>query len=278
MKMKHKMIGLLLAGTMAVSIMTSSLAMAGNVHSIESEQSVSTQGTYSVDIENGIMTIRIDSNSENDQYQWQFEGEDTENSSIELLTDSTQEGHSYVGSFKAVDGCKNKEGNLRLIHTNGFCTDQYMDFRFMIEDGKITTLTGGTTTPPTPASDLAKVLEGTWQERSEGITMLDIAPGKNGGLDMVMSDGSGRDGKTSFYTMTAYYDAVMRALVYNNGTFHEGVAITDGSQEQTESDTQQGSGIGTMEAIFSEDGASVEQINWTNQDGGAVVFVRTPEL
>ena len=253
MKMKHKMIGLLLAGTMAVSIMTSSLAMAGNVHSIESEQSVSTQGTYSVDIENGIMTIRIDSNSENDQYQWQFEGEDTENSSIELLTDSTQEGHSYVGSFKAVDGCKNKEGNLRLIHTNGFCTDQYMDFRFMIEDGKITTLTGGTTTPPTPASD-------------------------NGGLDMVMSDGSGRDGKTSFYTMTAYYDAVMRALVYNNGTFHEGVAITDGSQEQTESDTQQGSGIGTMEAIFSEDGASVEQINWTNQDGGAVVFVRTPEL
>ena len=108
--------------------------------------------------------------------------------------------------------------------------------------------------------------------------MLDIAPGKNGGLDMVMSAGRGRDGKPSFYTMTAYYDSVMRARVYNNGTFHEGGAITDGAQDQTESDTQQGSGIGTREVIVSEEGASVEQINWTNQDGGAVVFVRTPEL
>ena len=107
--------------------------------------------------------------------------------------------------------------------------------------------------------------------------MLDISLGKNGGLDMVMSDGSGKDGKTSFYTMTAYFDAVKKALVYNNGTSHEDVAITDGSQEQTESDTQQGNGIGTMEVIFSEDGAAVEQINWTNQDGGVAVFVRTPE-
>ena len=275
--MKHKMIGLLLAGTMAVSLMTSSLAMADKAQETESEQTVSTSDTYSVDIEDGIMTVRIDSDSENDQYEWQFAGEDMDDSSIELITDSTQDGHSYVGSFKAVDGCENKEENLRLIHTDGFCTDRYMDFQVTIEDGKIVTLAGGPSTPSTPIEEIAKALSGTWQERSEGKTMLDISLGKNGGLDMVMSDGSGKDGKTSFYTMTAYFDAVKKALVYNNGTSHEDVAITDGSQEQTESDTQQGNGIGTMEVIFSEDGAAVEQINWTNQDGGVAVFVRTPE-
>ena len=209
------MIGLLLAGTMAASLMISSLAMADKAQETESEQTVSTSDTYSVDIEDGIMTVRIDSDSENDQYEWQFAGEDMDDSSIELITDSTQDGHSYVGSFKAVDGCENKEENLRLIHTDGFCTDRYMDFQVTIEDGKIVTLAGGTSTPSTPIEEIANALSGTWQERSEGKTMLDIALGKNGGLDMVMSDGSGKDTLTQsrklWSTTTALHTKMSRS-------------------------------------------------------------------
>ena len=274
--MKHKMIGLLLAGTMAVSLMTSSLALADKAQETESEQTVSTSDTYSVDIEDGIMTVRIDSDSENDQYEWQFAGEDMDDSSIELITDSTQDGHSYVGSFKAVDGCENKEENLRLIHTDGFCTDRYMDFQVTIEDGKITTLAGGTSTPSTPASEIAKALSGTWQERSEGKTMLDISLGKNGGLDMVMSDGSGKDGKTSFYTMTARFDAVKDALVYNNGTEHE-AAITDGSGDETEADAEQGTGAGMFELVPDEEGTGIGELHWTNSEGGVAVFVQAEQ-
>ena len=275
--MKKSIIALLLAGSVAVSLTVPAVVYADEAQETETEAGAFAMAVSSVSIENGVMTIYVESEEKDPDWWWEFSREDAEDSCVEVITDSTDEGYAYVGSFKAVDGCENKEETLRMIHTDGFCTDWYMDFQVTIEDGKITTLAGGTSTPSTPASEIAKALSGTWQERSEGKTMLDISLGKNGGLDMVMSDGSGRDGKSSFYTMTAYYDAVMRALVYNNGTFHEGVAITDGSQEQTESDTQQGSGIGTMEVIFSEDGATVEQINWTNQDGGVAVFVRTPE-
>lgn len=276
--MKKTLLGALLAGTMTVSMMVPSMIHADEVRETESEQTVQSMAVSSVGIENGIMTIRIDSEEKDNDYSWQYEpAENEEASPLELITDSTQDGHAYVGSFRAADGCEDTEDTIRLIHTDGFCTDQYMDFDVRIEDGMIAENTGGSHALPVPAEDLARALEGTWQEKLEGITMLSIAPRTGSGLEMVMSDGSGRDGKTSFYTMTAHYDAIKEALVYNNGTLHEDAAITDGSGEQTESDAAQGSGAGMLELVLSQDGESVTEIDWTNSEGGAVVFVRASE-
>ena len=163
-------------------------------------------------------------------------------------------------------------GTIRLIHTDGFLTDQYMDFEVKVEDGQITENVGGSHTMPTFAKDLAAFLEGTWVEKTEGRTMLDISLGEDNGLDMVMSDGSGRDGKTSFYTMTARFDAVKDALVYNDGTEHE-AAITDGSGDETEADAEQGTGAGMFELVPDEEGTGIGELHWTNSEGGVAVFV-----
>ena len=141
-----------------------------------------------------------------------------------------------------------------------------------VEDGQITENVGGSHTMPTFAKDLAAFLEGTWVEKTEGRTMLDISLGEDNGLDMVMSDGSGRDGKTSFYTMTARFDAVKDALVYNNGTEHE-AAITDGSGDETEADAEQGTGAGMFELVPDEEGTGIGELHWTNSEGGVAVFV-----
>ena len=278
--MKNKMIALLIAGSMAVSLMVPTLSYAAEAQKTETEAKAEAEteaevmAVSSVKVEDGIMTIYIDSDEKDPSLSWQFSREDEENSCIESLTDSTDDGHAYAGSFRAKEGCKETEGTIRLVHTDGVYTDQYMDFTVAIKDGKITESTGGSHAFPTAASELAPLLEGTWAEKNEGLTMLDISLGEKGGLEFVMSDGNGQDGKTSFYTMTARYDAVKEALVYQNGTEHKDVAITDGSEEQTEANEAQGTGAGVFELIPNEDGTAFSEIHWTNSEGGAVTFVR----
>ena len=268
--MKNKMIALLIAGSMAVSLMVPTLSYAAEAQKTETEAKVEAEteaeamAVSSVKVEDGIMTIYIDSDEKDPSLSWQFSREDEENSCIESL----------AGSFRAKEGCKETEGTIRLVHTDGVYTDQYMDFTVAIKDGKITESTGGSHAFPTAASELAPLLEGTWAEKNEGLTMLDISLGEKGGLEFVMSDGNGQDGKTSFYTMTARYDAVKEALVYQNGTEHKDVAITDGSEEQTEANEAQGTGAGVFELIPNEDGTAFSEIHWTNSEGGAVTFVR----
>ena len=271
--MKKNIVALLLAGSVAVSMMVPAVVYAGEAQETETEAGAQALAVSSAKIENGVMTIYIESDETDPDWWWAYSQEDMEDSCTELITDSTDEGYAYVGSFKAVDDCEDAVGMIRLIHTDGFCTDQYMDFEVKIEDGKITENTGGSHAMPTFAEDLAEVLEGTWAEKNEGVTMLEISLGEDNGLDMVMSDGSGKDGQTSFYTMTARFDAVKNALVYNNGTQHEDAAITDGSQEQTEADAEQGTGAGVFELIPNEDGTAIAELHWTNSEGGAVVFV-----
>lgn len=271
--MKKNIIALLLAGSMAVSLTVPAMVYADEAQETETENETLAMAVSSVSIENGVMTIYVESEEKDPDWWWEFSREDAEDSCIEVITDSTDEGYAYVGSFKALDDCVDAVGTIRLIHTDGFCTDQYMDFEVKVEDGKITENTGGSHTMPTFAKDLAAFLEGTWVEKAEGRTMLDISLGEDNGLDMVMSDGSGRDGKTSFYTMTAHFDAVKDALVYNNGTEHEGAAITNGSEEQTEADTEQGTGAGMFELVPDEEGTGIGELRWTNSEGGVAAFV-----
>lgn len=270
--MKKSIMALLLAGSVAVSLTVPAVVYADEAQETETENETLAMAVSSVSIENGVMTIYVESEEKDPDWWWEFSREDAEDSCIEVITDSTDEGYAYVGSFKALDGCVDAVGTIRLIHTDGFLTDQYMDFEVKVEDGQITENVGGSHTMPTFAKDLAAFLEGTWVEKTEGRTMLDISLGEDNGLDMVMSDGSGRDGKTSFYTMTARFDAVKDALVYNDGTEHE-AAITDGSGDETEADAEQGTGAGMFELVPDEEGTGIGELHWTNSEGGVAVFV-----
>lgn len=273
--MKKKMIGLLLAGTMAAGLMAPALVYADETPETEMAGEPEALVVSSSSIEDGILTIYLEDDQKDNGFHWEYSREDeSENSSVELLTDSTEEGYAYVGSFKAVDGVEDAQDWIRLIHTDGFMVDQYMDFDVKIEDGEITENIGGSHALPNTGENLAPLLEGTWKEALEGVTMMDISLGSNGGLDIVISDGSGKDGTTSFYTMTAYYDVIKNVLVYQNGTEHEDAVITDGSEEQTEADEQQGNGAGILELVAGEDGSSIAELHWTNSEGGAVSFVR----
>ena len=139
---------------------------------------------------------------------------------------------------------------------------EYLDFDVHTEDGKITENTGGGQAFATNAEDLAPYLEGVWEESDGGTHALEIALADDGGLSFTVSDGSGRDGVTTYYTMTAYYDAIQDALVYWDGTEHH-AAVTGEAETEAESEsTAAGDGTGsfTIEVLSEEEeGAAGEE-------------------
>ncbi len=209
-------------------------------------------GNTETEITDGVMTIRIAATDHDDPaFHWQAWTEDKGDASFtELVTETDmEEGYAYVGSFRAID---DGEDTIRLAHTDGHYVAGYMDFNVRTENGKIVETIGGSEGFPSTGEDMAPVLAGTWQE-TDGTHFMEIGLGENGGLDITISDGSGRDGKTTFYTMTAYYDAIRDCLVYWNGTVHEAgiTAETDAAAE--EAIVSDGSGTGKIGFVGTEE-------------------------
>ena len=221
--------------------------------------------TSSVSITDGVLTVWIDGEGpELDGFGWTWSPVvPDEPSPVELITQSTDDGHDYAGSFKALDNSGEADDVIRIVHTNGFYVDQYMDFNVKVEDSVITENTGGMHAMPVLAGDLAPFLEGTWKEEGDGGRFLEIAAAKDNGFDVTVSDGGGRDGMTSFYTMTVYYDAIQEALIYQNGTAHT-AEITD-SEESVPDEETEGTDTGclTFESVKDENGEeSITAVFW----------------
>ncbi len=191
-------------------------------------------------LEDGIFTISIPDNGNKDNGFWweAYTGDKGDASLVDLLTQTTdEEGYAYIGSFKAIEGNGDGEDYVRLVYTNGKYVDQYDDYNLVVENGTIVENNGGMHCYPTPASDLATVLEGTWEEIQYQTTLMEISLSDDNGLNIVISDGSGKDGTASYYTMTAYYDAIKEALVYFNGTSHT-AAVTDNESDTAETEEE----------------------------------------
>lgn len=253
----HKIHSIFTAAALAAGLMTVSV-FAGETESELFEDGLMNKVT--TEMTDGTMTIRIKSakdTAEDPDFHWEsWRGNGGEGSCVELITESDMEdGLAYAGSFRAID---DGEDTIRLVYTNGYYAREYLDFDVHTEDGKITETTGGGQAFETKGEDLAPYLEGVWEESEGGTHALEIALADDGGLSFTVSDGSGRDGSTTYYTMTAYYDAIEDALVYWDGTEHV-AAITGDDETEAESESASagdGTGSFTIEILSEEDGGA----------------------
>lgn len=204
------------------------------------------------DLEKGVLTIRIEESDEKKEqdpgFWWEsYQGDKGDASFVELITQSTDEdGYAYAGSFRAID---DGEDTIRLVHTNGHYIKEYLDFNVAAENGEIKETTGGGQAFETKAEDLAPILEGVWDEM-DGTNVLEITKAPEDGLRFVISNTGGRNGMTTFYTMTAYYDAVEGALVYWDGTEETAAIEAEGETEADQAETEsagEGTGLFALE-------------------------------
>ena len=230
--MKMNTIGrsLILCGALAASFALSvSIYSALPCFAEETEQETGTEfhGNTSVDYEDGIMTISIEATDHDDpDLKWEYDqGDKGDASLVELVAESaSEEGFSYVGSFR---GIEDGEDTIRLIHTDDFYTEQYMDFNVKIEDGNLTETTGGSYAFPVTADDLLTVIGGTWQSEDDPDTVLEISKADAHGMNFTVSF-AGEDEEAFEYKMTVYFDAILNAMIYRDGTSSE-KAVTDGT-------------------------------------------------
>ncbi len=197
------------------------------------QEAVKLYGDVDCELHDGIFTIRIKALDTDDKnFWWQFDRENA--SKVQVLTETDmEEGLAYAGSFR---GIEDGEDTIRMVHTNGFYVDGYLDFIVNVKDGKITEEVGGGEGYGVTGEELAPALEGLWEEK-DGPLCMEISVSDDNALDFVISDGSGTDGTTVYYTMTAYYDCIKEALVYQNG-MEIAADITDGSETEAESQAE----------------------------------------
>ena len=174
--------------------------------------------TVTTDLEDGVLTIRIEESDEKEQDQgfwWEsYTGDKGDASFVELVTQSTdEEGYAYAGSFRAID---DGEDTIRLVHTNGHYNKEYLDFDVVTENGEIKETTGGGQALETKAEDLAPILEGVWDEM-DGTNVLEISEAPDGGLRFVVSNSSGRDGMTTFYDYRQSTTSIGAAAPHGRG-------------------------------------------------------------
>lgn len=235
---------------------TEDMEAVSNMEAVSEETEMAAGTKVTTEMEDGVLTIRIEETEEvqDPDFWWEFyTGDKGDASCVELLTQSTDDGCAYAGSFRAID---DGDDVIRLIHTNGHYVREYMDFNVTASDGKIGEITGGGQGYGSTAETLAPFLEGVWEEFDGAGRFMEIALTEEGGLSFVISDGSGRDGETTFYTMTAYYDAVKEALVYWDGEEKTAQIETEDSAQPAEEEAQsEGEGTGLFAMEVQEDGS-----------------------
>lgn len=206
-----------------------------------------------VELNGGTVTIRLKATGDEamDQGWENYTGDKGDATILELITQSDMEdGYAYAGSFRAME---DGEDTIYIVQTDGTVISQYMEFTFRIENGEITEQTGGGIIYPTQDSALAEVIAGEWQQTEDGSYSMQITENPEKGFDVMVYNGTGRDGNISAYRMTVRYDAMKEALVYSNGTPLE-LTVTDGSQEETEEDQPDGDGAGFVVIMATETG------------------------
>ena len=268
----------------AVSLLTAAMSALGfaeeelsELPETELSQEAAVGVKIDTELENGTMTIRLD-DPRTDGLWWEsWRGDKGDSSCAECITESTQDGYAYAGSFRAID---DGTDTIRLVRTDGFYVSEYLDFTVVCEDGKIKESTGGGQAFAVDPAELIGVIGGLWTQQDGGAKVMELTAGTGGGIDVVISDGSGRDGMTGFYTMTVYYDAIKEALIYNNGTAHFD-RITDQTEMADEADEGDGepSGEGGYGALRleSESGEAEDLIIYwddLSSENETIAFVR----
>ena len=185
------------------------------------------------DMQDQVYTIRIKAQgSEKKGFYWEnYTGDRGDASSIELLTQSTEEKDlAYAGSFRPVTDQKTQfEDSIRLVYTNGIAVDEYMDFKVLIEDGEFEEITGGSHYQSGSDAEYAGIIEGEWKEDKDGKAGLKITRNPDGGFDGVLTDAKAKE-----YAFHADYDCIQGAFVYKNDDQGMGLFTVDPASESKE--------------------------------------------
>ena len=226
--------------------------------STEAEEAQMLHGKMESQIENGVLTIRIEATDHDDEnMHWTaFDGDRVEAPLTELLTETDMEdGYAYVGSFRALPEAEDGEDYICLAYTDGNYVSEYVDWKVSVKDGKIEEVTGGGQAFRTSCSTMAPFFEGVWEEE-DGSGVVEVAlDEENDAFKFTVSFGDGKDGQTTFYTMNGHYDAIEEAFVYWDGEEHT-AAITDCSEEavtEAEEMPEESKGKGSFKFVLNED-------------------------
>ena len=245
------------------------------VSSVSVEEVMSYSGLMKTTVvfEHGNMTIRMESADEGadvpgggDGFFWEYDRSDKGDASfVDLITQSDmEEGYDYVGCFRALPGSGTTTDTFRIIHTNGFVTDEYDEYEVQIVDDAITETIGGGHVYGIDADAVEKVLAGTWAEK-DGERTMDIRRGDGRSFDVTVSlDGS------PVREMTVFYDCVREAFFYRDEP-----RPSDESGESGVYDD--GGAAGALVVELDESGTGIETITWDDFYDAAdesVVFVR----
>ena len=229
MSKKRLLCALLAASIIAVPVCAGETdeADAAAVSAEESAEEENTVPAPEVEIDGETVTIRLKAtgNEEKDK-GWEFYTGDRGDASLfELITQSDQEeGYAYVGSFKALEG--GGDNTILIVQTDGKVIDQYQEFSFDVEDGKVKEQTGGGIVYPVDYDELLEALAGTWDQTDDGDLSMEFLPDDTKGIKATVFKGD-----EGYYTMTLLYDAVKETFVYYDG-FYQG---EDADPEKTES-------------------------------------------
>lgn len=218
-----------------------------------------------IELEDGILTIRLSGGSIKEGYYWSYyTGDKGDATLVELLTDSDQDGYTYAGSFRAVPECGDGQDYVRVAFSNGDVIYAYIDLNVEIKDSQITDYSSLSYCP----SDLSDQLVGTWVSQSDETVFLSISSLGSGDYDMVISDGSGTDGITKYTEMTACYDAVKEALVYTDGTVYTGEISDVVSDEEVTEAEEEAHGTGVFVLKPDESLEKINEIEWNDMTFG----------
>ena len=212
-----------------------------------------------VEIDGETVTIRLKATGDEkmDKGWGLYTGDKGDASLLELLTQSDQEeGYAYVGSFRALED--NGDDTIYIVQTDGKVVDQYQQFTFAIEDGKVKEQTGGGIAYPVNYDEVLEALAGTWNQKDGGELSMEFLPDDTKGIKATVFKGD-----EGYYSMTLLYDAMKDTFVYDNGFYQGEDADPDADPEKTESG---------YVAVMENDGTT--SIEWTcdSLKDGTVTF------
>ena len=229
------------------------------------------------ELTDGVLTIRLDGGPQKDGFYWEYyTGDKGDATFVELITQANDDGCAYAGSFKAIEDAGDAEDYIRLVYTNGTYVYEYTDVNVKIENSQITEKSGGAYVYGVDYKEFADLLAGTWQEENNGTNYLEITLDETDGLDAVISNGGGKDGQTSYYTMTLHFDAIKEALMYVDGK-EVTAEITDGEGADTSAAAvSEEAGYGGFVLEVDEETQTVKSIQWADMSGAhePIVFVK----
>ncbi len=187
--------------------------------------------------------------------QWAASDGTQDGSVVKLSLAELKDGVLTVRYDPVADG----KATVALRHYDGIACDTVYGFDLEVRDGRIAEVTGGYHVLPVSNNEMDSVLSGEWCERDTRFTLMSIRRNEKKGWNVEIV--SPMTHGACLIRFTAFYDAEMNGLVYDDGAAYD-LPITD-SDEMPEVGEPTATGMtGSLSVIPSNDGSVL--LSWHN--------------